>query len=182
MSNEGFFVNFWVSLIRDNKLSYIGTNKIQNVLFDHIIPDKRNDWVHQSDNDFDDLLPLIDKEVKRETSQKAVFKLFSSGLKTQRDEWVYDFSRETLDSKVKFLIDVYQKTLQDNDYVDKDSIKWDADLKQYLKRNINKNFDKNSLIKTLYRPYIYKSLYVDKHFNGRTYQWFNIYRSFNDNY
>ena len=111
-----------------------------------------------------------------------MFKLFSSGLKTQRDEWVYDFSRETLDSKVKFLIDVYQKTLQDNDYVDKDSIKWDADLKQYLKRNINKNFDKNSLIKTLYRPYIYKSLYVDKHFNGRTYQWFNIYRSFNDNY
>ena len=106
MSNEGFFVNFWVSLLRDNKLSYIGTNKIQNVLFDHIIPDKRNDWVHQSDNDFDDLLPLIDKEVKRETSQKAVFKLFSSGLKTQRDEWVYDFSRETLDSKVKFLIDM----------------------------------------------------------------------------
>ncbi|MEM7713352.1 MAG: type ISP restriction/modification enzyme, partial [Cyanobacteria bacterium P01_A01_bin.68] len=36
-------------------------------------------------------------------------------------------------------------------------------------------FDESSIVKSVYRPFTRKYLYFDKHFNGRTYQWFNIY-------
>ncbi len=78
---------------------------------------------------------------------------------------------------MKYLISVYQETLKDNDYKDKFSVKWDADLSQYLKRKISKSFSEQQIVKSLYRPYLKQYLYFDKNFNGRTYQWFNIYNN-----
>ena len=98
------------------KLEFLSSTKLNQLDFEHIIPDKKHNWLNQSDNDFNQLLPLIDKEVKSGKSEKAVFKLFSSGIKTQRDEWVYDFSRDTLEAKMRFCIDVYQRTFKDENY------------------------------------------------------------------
>ncbi|ACB50448.1 putative N-6 DNA methylase [Crocosphaera subtropica ATCC 51142] len=84
----------------EDKKEYLRIHKINTLNFPHIKPDKRHNWLNQSDNNFDELLPLMDKEVKRGKSQEAVFKLFSRGVATQRDEWVYDFSRETLDISI----------------------------------------------------------------------------------
>ena len=128
------------------------------------------------------LLPLIDKDVKSGKSEKAVFKLFSSGLKTQRDEWVYDFSRDKLEAKMMFFVDVYQRTFKDENYQGRNQIKWDGDLTQYLSRKIFKKFDNESILISIYRPYIKQWLYFDKHFNGRTYQWYGIYKNTDDLY
>jgi Predicted helicase len=158
----------------DEKLNFLATTKFNEIDFQHINPDKNNNWINQTDNNFDSLLPLIDKEVKSGKAETAVFKMFSRGVATQRDEWVYDLSLENLTEKMKYLISVYQETLKDNDYKDKFSIKWDADLSQYLKRKISKSFSEQQIVKSLYRPYLKQYLYFDKNFNGRTYQWFNI--------
>jgi len=162
----------------EKKLEFLAKTKLNQLDFLHIIPDQNNNWINQTDNDFDSLLPLIDKEVKSGKAETAVFKLFSSGLKTQRDEWVYDLSLENLTEKIKYLISIYQNTLKDPDFQDKFTIKWDADLSQYLKRKISKSFSGQQIVKSLYRPYLKQYLYLDKHFNGRTYQWLTIY---NDN-
>ena len=61
--------------------------------------------------------------MKAGKSEQAIFKLFSSGVKTQRDEWVYDFSRDNLEDKMRFAIDIYQKTLNNKNYQGKDQIK-----------------------------------------------------------
>jgi predicted helicase len=53
----------------------------------------------------------VDKEVKAGRSEEAVFKIFSAEVKTQRDEWVYDFSKDTLIEKIKYLIDGYMQQL-----------------------------------------------------------------------
>ncbi|MFM7714476.1 MAG: type ISP restriction/modification enzyme, partial [Microcystis sp.] len=142
--------------------------------FEHIIPDKKYNWLNQSDNDFDELLPLIDKEVKSGKSEKAVFKLFSSGLKTQRDEWVYDFSRDTLEAKMRFFVDVYQRTFEDDNYQGRNQIKWDRELTKYLSQRISKVFNDANMLMSYYRPYTKQWLYFDKHFNGMTYQWYDI--------
>ena len=163
----------------DEKLNFLATTKFNEIDFQHINPDKNNNWINQTDNNFDSLLPLIDKEVKSGKAETAVFKMFSRGVATQRDEWVYDLSLENLTQKMKYLISVYQETLKDNDYKEKFSIKWDADLSQYLKRKISKSFSEHQIINSLYRPYFKQYLYFDKHFNGRTYQWFNIYNEKN---
>ncbi len=162
----------------EKKLEFLAKTKLNQLDFLHIIPDQNNNWINQTDNDFDSLLPLIDKEVKSGKAETAVFKLFSSGLKTQRDEWVYDLSLENLTEKIKYLISIYQNTLKDPDFQDKFTIKWDRELTKYLDKRINKSFKPEQLVKSLYRPYIKHYLYFDKHFIGMTYQWLTIY---NDN-
>ncbi len=158
----------------NDKLSFLSESKLSQLHLEHITPDKKHNWINQTDNDFDSLLPLIDKDVKAGKAQEAIFELFSSGVKTQRDEWVYDLSKAELDNRMKFFVDVYERKRRTSEELGFD-IKWDAELKRYLERNISKTFDESSLVPSTYRPFIKKYLYFDKHFNGRTYQWFNIY-------
>ena len=54
-------------------------------------------------------------------------------------------------------------------------IKWDSETIQYIHRKIPKPFEKSQIVESLYRPYIKQYLYLDKHFNGRTYQMFHIF-------
>ena len=173
---------FHIHELRENKLNYLKSTKFKDIDFTHIIPDQKYNWINQTDNDFDNLLPLIDKEVKTGKAETAIFRLFSRGVATQRDEWVYDLSLQTLQDKIKFFVDIYQQTLKDNNYVDKFQIKWDRELTKYLDRKILKHFDKNQIVTGLYRPYFKQYFYFDKHFNGMTYQWFNIYQSERENY
>ena len=159
----------------EEKKEFLAKNKLQNIDFIHYQGDKNNNWINQTDNNFDSLLPLIDKEVKSGKAETAVFKIFSRGVVTQRDEWVYDLSLENLTQKIKYLISVYQETLKDNDYKDKFSVKWDRELTKYLDRKINKSFHLEQIVDSLYRPYFKQYFYFDKNFIGMTYQWFNIY-------
>ncbi len=165
---------FHIHELRENKIRYLAENKFEKIAFDHIKPDQKFNWINQSDNDFETLLPLVDKDVKAGKGEEAVFKLFSSGLKTQRDEWVYDLSETALEEKINFLIEVYQETLKDSNYPEKDTIKWDRELNKYLDRRINKTFQPEQIIKSSYRPFYNQYFYFDKHFNGMTYQWFDI--------
>jgi predicted helicase len=159
-----------------DKLRFLTSTKLTQVDFVHTNPDQKSNWINQSDNDFDSLIPLIDKNVKAGKSQEAVFELFSRGVVSNRDEWVYDFSQDKLEDKIKFCIDIYQQTLQDNDYPYKEQIKWDRELTKYLTKKTSKEFSDTQIVKSLYRPYTKQYLYFDKHFNGMTYQWFEIYK------
>ncbi|OUD15695.1 type ISP restriction/modification enzyme [Thioflexithrix psekupsensis] len=142
--------------------------------FAFIRPNAQNLWLNQPTEDWTDYLPIANKDVKTGESEKAVFKLFSSGVKTHRDEWVYDFSKQDLEAKIHYFVDIYQKTLKNSDFKDKFNIKWDAELTSYANRQIDKTFEAEKLIESVYRPFIKKWFYFDKHFNGRTYQWENI--------
>jgi len=156
------------------KKSYLTDNKLSVLPFECITP-KKNNWINVTDNDFDDLIPLMDKEVKSKRDGNALFKLFSRGLASQRDEWVHDLSEATLEKKMKFFIEVYAKTLADSDYEGKYIVKWDEDLERYLIRGIKKIFSDQSVTRSLYRPYFIQWLYFDHHLNGRTYQWFDMF-------
>ena len=159
---------------KDEKLDWFANTKIEHIPFERITPDKKANWVNQTDNDFDNLLPLVDNDVKAGKSEEAIFQLFSAGVKTQRDEWVYDFSRDSLIAKVKYLVDAYMEQLTHGTTREFD-IKWDAETTQYIKRKIFKSFEDYQIVDSLYRPYVKEYLYFDKHFNGRTYQMFNIF-------
>lgn len=175
-NNDGF--NVYYNEIDDyvkskEKKDYLISNRLKTLTFEKIKP-VNNNWINIPDNDFDSLVPLIDKKVKTGASDKAIFKLFSSGVKSQRDDWVYDFNKAALEKKVKYLIGIYQKTLIDKKFPDKMKIKWDRELNKYLGRNIEKKFEKDSVVKASYRPFTKMWFYFDEHFNGMTYQWFNI--------
>jgi len=160
-------------LNKEEKLNYLYDTKIEDIEFDKIIPDDKNNWISQSDNDFDSLslLSLIDKEVKASKGEQAIFRLFSNGIKTQRDEWVYDFDKNNLKNKMQFFVKIYKLTLKDENFKEKHLIKWDRELDIYLGRKINKKFEEKKIIKSLYRPFVKQIFYFDKNFNGMIYQW-----------
>jgi predicted helicase len=151
--------------IARDKLKFLSTTKFTDVDFIHTIPDKQNNWINQTDNNFDSLIPLIDKNIKAAKSEQALFKLFTRGVETTRDEWVYDYNDLYLANKVNFFIDIYNSCIGDaqKDY----SIKWSSSLESYSKKKIKASYDKNLIHKTLYRPFHKLHHYTEKLFNHR---------------
>jgi len=163
----------------EEKLQYLAERKLKNISFKHIQPDKNNNWINLAEvNDWQSLLPIADKEVKAGKSGKAIFKLFSLGVVTNRDEWVYDDSEKNLKIKVKHLIQSYNndvkklkgvavKDIADNlDY----SIKWTRAVKNDLSKGIKYKFYDNLIVNSLYRPFIKKKLYFSSQLNEMQYQ------------
>ncbi|MEZ4528950.1 MAG: type ISP restriction/modification enzyme [Desulfobacterales bacterium] len=154
------------------KLDFLSATKFWDLDFQRIVPDENCNWINLSQNDFDDLLPLADKETKAAKSakeEKALFKLFSLGISTNRDEWVYDFDRNTLLKKVKLFCRSYnrevlrhkkEKMPKDIDkFVNYHLIKWSATLKARLKRQERIKPDAEKIRPAVYRPFVKKFLY-----------------------
>ena len=170
----------------DKKLMALQSNgkpkKITEFDFEDIIPDKNGQWLNQTDNDFYEHIALIDKNVKNQKvgkaiEQKAIFKLFSLGIATNRDDWAYDFDKKQLEKKIKYFLNIYDnerkkwadKKLKDenmNENLDY-SIKWSEHLKNQLISNKDIKFNKKSIVKCLYRPFTYQYLYFDNKFCDR---------------
>ncbi|MGQ2990325.1 type ISP restriction/modification enzyme, partial [Brevundimonas sp.] len=145
-----------------------------------IQPDRKNDWLNLSDNDWDSLVPLVDPNVAatRTTSQhKAVFRLVSNGLKTQRDEWAYDVEKGQLAAKARQMVDVYEATRRDVSFPHRETIKWDRELTRYLGKGVVKTFSERAIVRAAYRPFTTRWLYFDPHFNGMTYQQRSLFGS-----
>jgi predicted helicase len=158
----------------EDKLSAISSiGGLSKLAVETIQPDRKNDWLNLSENDWDKLVPLVDQSVSisHATRQhKAIFRLMSNGLKTQRDEWAYDISKDDLATKAREMIQVYEATRHDSDFTGRETIKWDAELDRHCKARVAKTFNASSLIEAAYRPFTKRWVYFDSHFNGRTYQ------------
>jgi len=76
------------------KLEYLRTTNFSDIHFDHIIPDKNHNWLNHTQNDWDNLIPLVSKITKLGTRQKpnSIFDFSSLGVSTNRDEWVTDIN------------------------------------------------------------------------------------------
>jgi hypothetical protein len=80
----------------EEKLAFLASNRLQDLPFQEIQPDRSQNWINQTDNDFDTLIPVASKAAKtakKAGHEKAIFKLFSLGVVTNRDEWVPDTER-----------------------------------------------------------------------------------------
>ncbi len=163
---------------RLEKLTWFQDNPLKTVGFDFITPDKDNNWINMVENDFETMLPLASKDVKLGRSEDALFKLFSLGVVTARDEWVYDESSEHLAVKVNHLIDKYNadvqifKALKDSTEKAKfdTKIKWTRAVKGDLVKGKIYKFQKGLIIDSLYRPFVKRKLYFSNELNEMQYQ------------
>jgi len=177
----------------DDKKAFFVQHKLENIDFKTLTPDIKHNWINLTDNDFDELIPLIDKDVKankvkavkneatgkleNKVCEEAIFQLFSVGVETTRDEWVYDFSLDFLEEKVKFFIEKYNQSINNNK---KDlTIKWSSSLDRYFNSQIKVNFDKKLIHYSLYRPFIKINHYGEKILNHRLTK--NHYEMYLDN-
>jgi len=147
-----------------DKLAYLRDATVDRIDFEGITPDKRNEWLNQSNSDFDKLLPLANRETKfakTTTDEHAVFGLFSNGAKTNRDEWVYDFDVATLRAKALFFADTYNGFLDAADVSYDPIIKWSRDLRNEFQRGRRIVYSEANRIQSLYRPFVIKQHFAD---------------------
>jgi len=105
--------------------------------------------------------------------------MFSLGVVSNRDEWVYDFTERELSRKIIFFIDTYNsdvarlksKVSPDNvnELVSR-SIKYTRDVKKDLIKGKKYTYSKNELRDCLYRVFVKKKLYFAPELNEMQYQ------------
>ena len=162
-----------------DKVDYVKGNAIDSLEFAEIVPDAKSYWLEQSNNDFEQLMPLANRETKLAKTvadEQAVFGLYSLGVITARDEWVYDFDPDRLGRKVRAFIGEYEESRAEHggkvvgDNVLGTSIKWTRDLKRQLRLDVPNIFERTHVRQTLFRPFVEKHLYFNQSLNEMQYQ------------
>ena len=152
------------------KLSELKISSISGLEFTDIVPDAKNNWLQQSNPDFDNLMALADRQTKfakTADDEQAVFGLFANGAKSNRDEWVYDFDARTLRDKALFFSDVYNDLLDKDDNSFDPAIKWSSTLRDRFMRGERIVYNDANRIKSLWRPYVAKWHIADQSMNDR---------------
>lgn len=170
-------------LSRKEKLAIISEfGDVSQLDWGKIIPDENNDWLNQRD-------PNYQKYDRLAGEDKVVFLQNIIGVSTNRDSWVYGFSEQETLANSKRLIENYNfevVRLSDVSIAEKkdclnrkdDFIKWSAKLEDSILKSKKIQFNKNSVVKSLYRPFTKKYLYYDTDVIERPGQW---YKKFGEN-
>ena len=136
--------------------------------WEEITPDRHHDWIGQRDAAFQRLFPLGSKEAKAGKTEDTIFKLYSRGLATSRDAYIYNFSRDASAENASRMVDEYMGAMQVLEvppqyHVDVDEItrryssnvRWDRELKNNLKRRKSISFRSENVAATQYRPFVW---------------------------
>ena len=146
-----------------------------------IVPDEHHDWIGQRDAAFQDLYPIGTKEAKAGKADDVVFRLYSSGYKTSRDAYTYNFSKSSCAGNAQAMVDDYMGAMvlrerrpdySVDDAADEHSshVRWDASLKDNLRRGKKASYSIDRIQETQYRPYIRSCCYIDYVLANRKYQ------------
>jgi predicted helicase len=178
-------------LSREEKLRIIENfGSIASIPWQRITPNEAGDWINQRDPLFDKLLPLGDKSG---AAADSIFSIYSRGVATCRDAWVYNFSRVEVERNMRRMIDVYNAEVEKyrtkceglpkekwpdvRDVVNFDPrrISWDSTLFPEVRRGRKGVFRPDKIIMSLYRPFTKEWLYFDRAFNAGVYLMFWLF-------
>ena len=155
------------------KLNYLGTTKFREIPFETIRPDKDFNWIEIAENDFLSLIQVADKPGSK--NENTIFRLFTNGVVSNRDRWVYDIDKSNLIGKIKFFIQTYNRLIDEHlkhkgenekQYWD-NTLKWSRDLKLKFQRHRKITFAKRKIIRTYFRPFTEMYHFADKILNDR---------------
>ena len=153
-----------------DKLAFLGKAKLDDIEFKQITPDRRNDWLNQSNPEFERQMSLANRETKfakTTDDEQAIFKLFANSVMTSRDNWVYDFNRHHLRTKMLFFIDTYNQLLSRESKSHDPVIKWSSSLRDRFSRRQRIVYNEQHFVKSLWRPFVTKWHFSDSATNDR---------------
>ncbi len=109
-NNTIFYYEVEDYLKREAKLNLLaGFENLDLVPFKEITPNAKGDWINQREDGFEKLISLKrDKTLQND----SIFDINSSGVVTNRDPWVYNFSPNILMRSVQKCIDTYNADLK----------------------------------------------------------------------
>ncbi|MBW0286009.1 hypothetical protein ATN38_04235 [Rhodococcus sp. FH8] len=180
-------------LSREDKLRIVSEGHLGSVDWQSIIPNNHGDWANQRDDTFTTWPAIGDK--KSGPGSPTVFTNFSSGLKTGRDSWCYDYSQSQLNVSIHELLNQYGVAREDfrshcqaaelttpkesdvtafiginSTMTGTGRISWNSSLKQQLARNDAIEFATTAVRTSAYRPFQKQTSYFSGALNERRYQ------------
>ena len=143
--------------------------------FRSVTPNQHGDWISTRDERFATFQEIGNKTLKGKESTPAVFRQYSNGLKTNRDAWCYNFSREAVASNMRRMIDNYNAAVEAGttaEAINTDSthINWNRQLIRDLTAHKRHKFDADSIRDGIYRPFCAQSVYFAREMNDMIYQ------------
>jgi predicted helicase len=166
----------------EDKLSWLSAVPVSDATFEVVTPDGKANWINQTENDWDDLLPVADKKTKAakvRSQERAIFKTFSNGYVTARDDWMVGRSTEVVAKTAQAFIKIYERervrwknskirTLQKakgeqslSNFVTRE-IKWTSELEKHLLKQHKLTFNKARIRRHQYRPFVSRVSYYDR--------------------
>ena len=156
---------------REKKLDIISTaGSIAGIKpWQEIKPDRYHDWLDQRTGNFTEYLPMGSKDAKAGKGN-AVFGVYSLGVATHRDVWVYNTSKKELSKNMKMHIDYCNSQNINKPIHNPKKARWSSTLTSTLHSHGKQKFTTNKIRHAVYRPFFKQYLYFDRVFNGAMYQ------------
>jgi predicted helicase len=170
-------------LSREEKLALIRGFASMNGLhrekkWQPITPNANHDWINQRDPAFEKFVSFGDK---KDEETNTIFESYSLGVSTNRDIWVYGFSREAVLRNTKFMVSNFNEQARQfavksaslnakeradkiEQFIDNDpkKVSWSANLKTELGKGTQIQISPTNLIKAHYRPFCTQYLMFDR--------------------
>lgn len=187
-----FFHDIGDYLTTEQKLEKLAELKSINGLQNHwqtIMPNEKHDWLNQRESEFEKYIMMGNKK----NSKKCIFPLYSNGVVTGRDAWVYNFSRAKLLSNSKKMTNFYNKEIKRYEEFLKTSKNDDIDVQEFVEKDLAQiswgggnwqasfkklsyeNFFPNLINKSIFRPFTEMWHYGARRFNHSFYSMHRIF-------
>ena len=169
-------------LTREQKLDIIKKfRSIQNIEWQELSPNEKNDWINVRDGLFDSLYQLGDKDNKNNIATFFI-PWYTCGVKTNRDAWCYNFSSKRLVKNINLAIDFYNEQCEKiaHGYIDEPDndvsrFSWSYVIKNRAIKGLKTKFDEGFIIDAHYRPFNIQKMYFGKNLNENQYLINNSY-------
>jgi predicted helicase len=171
-------------LSREEKLKIIHDfGSIKNIKWEAITPNQEGDWINQRSVEYENYTSVGDKK----NGDDSIFEIYSRGVATSRDNWVFNFNKSELRSNMTEMISFYNNEVErfknafgtkakdkwpdPEDFVNSDSkkIKWSRELFWDVAAFKKYSFEISSLVLSVYRPFTKQHLYFNRRFNNTIY-------------
>ncbi len=186
---EVFYRDIGDYLSREEKLRIVADSRVDALDWRTISPNSAGDWLNQRDDTFSNW-PVIGGKGSQQGG--TIFSTYSSGSKTGRDGWCYNYSGHALESNMHQLIRQYREVaeslrangkvaaLSENDVTTflsahpeltgAGQISWNRSLKQYAAKSTIIEWSPARVYQSIYRPFGRQWSYFDRRVNDMVYQ------------
>lgn len=163
-------------LSQKEKLQIIADFKsIEKLPLKTLKPNAEGDWINKRNEVFDTFIPI--EPEKKYIANNSFFNTYSLGTATNRDIWVYNFSKDSLKENISKTIAHYNEQLDqvkankiEQPVRDSKKGNWTRDWLNQLKKKREMIEDKAEYRNALYRPFTTINSYFEDDLNQERYQ------------
>ena len=151
-----------------------------------ITPNRHYDWIDQRSDEFAEFYPLGSQDARAGRTDDAIFRLYSQGVKTNRDAYIYNFTPDACAENARRMTQDYLAALSELEENPEftvvevarrhtKNVTWVGELMDSLRRRRATRFDDNYIRKVMYRPFIATNCYANYIFIQRKHQMDRIF-------